>query len=135
MSHPLVLPVLIQTALALCLLLTLAPRRVSAVKKAGGVKALAKAGGFNESLKNHANNYNHQFELPVVFYALCLVFIATGTVSQTVVIAAWVFVASRIVHTFVQVTKNIIFPYRFLSFLVGALALIVMLAVAITKAV
>ncbi len=134
MSHPLVLPMLLQMVLAFCILLTLAPRRISAIKKAGGIKGLVKAGGFNQKLINHSDNFKNQFELPVIFYALCLLFIATGTVSQGAVIAAWVFVVSRIVHTLIQTTNNVIFPTRFLVFLVGAVALMVMIGVALTKA-
>jgi len=134
MSHPLVLPMLLQMVLAFCILLTLAPRRISAIKKAGGIKGLVKAGGFSQKLINHSDNFKNQFELPVIFYALCLLFIATGTASQAAMIAAWVFVLSRIVHTLIQTTNNVIFPTRFLVFLVGAVALMVMIGVALTKA-
>lgn len=135
MSHPLVLPMLIQMALAFLILLTLAPRRVVTIKKAGGVKGLIKAGGFNKSLINHSDNFKNQFELPVIFYALCLLFIATSTGGKVVVIAAWVFVASRVVHTLIQTTNNVIFPNRSLVFLIGALALMTMLGTAIAQAI
>lgn len=134
MSHPLVLPMLLQMALAFLILLTLAPRRVMTVKKAGGVKGVIKAGGFKKSLINHSDNFKNQFELPVIFYALCLLYVATGTSSQAAVIAAWVFVISRIVHTLIQTTNNIIFPNRFSVFLIGSIALMVMLGIAIAKA-
>ena len=134
MQHPLVLPMLLQIALGFVILLSLAPRRLSAVKKAGGVKGLRKAGGFSQKLINHSDNFTNQFEIPVFFFALCLLFIATGTASQTAVIAAWVFVVSRIVHTLIQTTNNVIFPNRFVVFLVGVISLLVMLGVAIVKA-
>lgn len=134
MSHPLVLPMLLQMVLALITLLILAPRRVSAVKNAGGVKGLIAAGGFSRSLVNHGDNFKNQFELPVIFYALCLVFMTAGSATQLVVISAWVFVASRIIHTLIQTTNNKIFPNRFAAFLIGALALIVMTVAAFIQA-
>ena len=134
MSHPIVLPMLLQMILGFAILLTLAPRRINAIKKAGGIKGLVKAGGFNQKLINHSDNFKNQFELPVIFYALCLLYIATGETAQLAVIAAWVFVVSRIIHTLIQTTNNVIFPTRFLVFLIGAVALMVMLGIAITKA-
>lgn len=134
MSHPIVLPMLLQMILGFAILLTLAPRRINAIKKAGGIKGLVKAGGFNQKLINHSDNFKNQFELPVIFYALCLLYIATGETAQPAVIAAWVFVVFRIIHTLIQTTNNVIFPTRFLVFLIGAVALMVMLGIAITKA-
>ena len=87
---------------------------------------MRKAGGFSQKLINHSDNFKNQFEIPVIFYALCLIYIATGTTSQTAVIAAWVFVVSRIIHTLIQTTNNVIFPNRFLVFLIGAISLMVM---------
>lgn len=134
MSHPLVLPMLIQMGLTLLILLCLAPRRVAAVKKAGGVKGLIKAGGFSRQIVNHGDNFKNQFETPIIFYGLCLLFIATQTVSQAAVIAAWIYVVARILHVVIHTTYNRIFPDRFLVFLIGSFALITMLIVALSKA-
>jgi hypothetical protein len=71
-------------------------------------------------------NLANQFELPAIFYALVILLIATGTVTAFDVIAAWVFVAGRIVHTLVQtLTDNVklrgqVFMINFLA--VAALA-------------
>jgi hypothetical protein len=63
-------------------------------------------------------NLANQFELPVIFYALAVLLIATGNVTLLDVIAAWVFVAGRIVHTAVQcLTDNV--PLRGQVFLVN----------------
>lgn len=134
MSHPLVLPMLIQMALALLILFVMAPRRVSAIKKAGGPSALKKAGGFTASLNNMGDNFKNQFELPVIFYGLCLLFITIGEATPSIVSAAWVFVVLRVVHSIVQCTKNQIFPTRFGVFLVSSLALVYMLVMAILQA-
>jgi hypothetical protein len=68
-------------------------------------------------------NLANQFELPVVFYALVILLIATGTVTAFDVAAAWVFVAGRVIHTFVQTrTDNV--PLRGNVFLINFLAVV-----------
>lgn len=135
MDHPLVLPMLLQMSLTTFLLFWLAYGRLKFIKKVGGPKGVAKAGGFPVKLVNRGDNVKNQFELPVAFYAICLLFIATGTTSTLLTTLAWVFVVSRLVHAFVHVTNNKIFPNRFLSFLIGGLALTAMIVIAITKAI
>ena len=134
MTHPLILPMLIQLSIPVIILFILAPRRVGAVKKAGGVKGLRKAGGFTPSINNMGDNLKNQFEMPVVFYALSLLFIFAGDAAQSVVIAAWIFVVFRILHAIVQCTNNVIFPTRFLLFLISSLALTFMLVMAFIQA-
>lgn len=124
-SHPLYLPLLIQIALSVIILFWLAWSRVSRIAKQG-LSEIRKT-GFPVHVTNASDNFKNQFEVPVLFYALCFFFINAGGVNQIVVIAAWVFVVFRLIHALVHLTKNVIFPYRFLSFLISALALTVML--------
>lgn len=126
---------LIQMSLALVILFILAFRRISAVKKAGGVSGLRKAGGFTSQIINMSDNLKNQFEMPVIFYAVSLLFILSGPAPQSVVIAAWIFVSLRIIHTVIQCTTNVIFPTRFLVFLVSVLALMFMLVNAMLLAI
>lgn len=127
-NNPLYLPLLIQIALSVIILFWLAYSRVSRIAKQG-MKEIRKT-GFPVHVNNASDNFKNQFEVPVLFYALCLFFIISGGATRTVVIAAWVFVAFRIIHALIQLTKNIIFPYRFLSFFISALALTSMLIMA-----
>jgi len=53
-----------------------------------------------------ARNYHNLLELPVLFYAGCLLAYAADLVSQPLVILAWLFVAARVVHTAIHVTYN-----------------------------
>jgi hypothetical protein len=65
-----------------------------------------------------AYNLANQFELPVIFYALVVLLIATNNVTTVDVIAAWVFVAGRVIHTLVQtLTDNV--PLRGQMFLIN----------------
>jgi len=133
MTHPLIVPMLIQMALSLAILFWLAYGRLTTIKKAGGLKGLIAQGGFKPELVNRSDNFKNQFEIPVIFYGLCLLFIATSTSPRAAVIAAWVFVIARLLHALVHTTFNTIFPHRFLCYLVSALALVAMLVIAILE--
>ncbi|HQY49668.1 MAG TPA: MAPEG family protein [Thermomonas sp.] len=65
-----------------------------------------------------SDNYNHLLELPILFYALCLAAIATGHIPAWLPPLAWLFVASRIVHSTIQCTYNKVMQ-RFSVFLIG----------------
>ena len=83
---------------------------------------------------NYASyNFQNLFELPVVFYALCLLLYVTDSVSRTDVVLAWTFVIARIVHSAVHVTFNDV-RLRFSAYFVGALALWAMFASAVMSA-
>lgn len=73
-----------------------------------------------------ADNYNHLFEQPTLFYALCITIAVAGHVDNWAVNLAWAFVAIRIVHSLVQATVNIVM-LRFSIFMVSWLVLIAML--------
>ena len=78
-----------------------------------------------ENVRKVANCYRNQFELPVIFYALCLMTIMVNAASLLTALLAWIFVISRLGHAYIHVTSNYV-PQRGLVFTVGFLALIVM---------
>ena len=80
-----------------------------------------------EPVNNPANNFKNLFELPVVFYALCLMLFVTNSVDTVYVAAAWTFVGFRVLHSLIHCTVNIVMA-RFLSYLAASLALWFMLA-------
>src|ERR1700732_359031 len=47
-------------------------------------------------------NLANQFELPVIFYALVVLLVTLGQSTLLDVLAGWMFVAGRIIHTLVQ---------------------------------
>ena len=53
-----------------------------------------------------SRNFNNQFEVPVLFYAACLAYLATNISSPLGVIFAWLFVGCRIAHAFIHITYN-----------------------------
>jgi hypothetical protein len=73
-----------------------------------------------------ADNYNHLHEQPTLFYALALAAQLGGAADGTNVALAWGYVASRIVHSLIQATRNVI-PLRFAVFAAGSFLLMALL--------
>jgi hypothetical protein len=72
-------------------------------------------------------NLANQFELPAIFYALVVLLVALGRVTAIDVVAAWVFVAERVIHTLVQtLTDNV--PLRGQVFLINFFGVAVLAA-------
>ena len=83
-----------------------------------------------ESINYPAYNLKNLFELPVVFYALCLFLYVTDTVDSAYLVAAWLFLAFRVLHSIVHCTSNIVM-LRFYLYAAAALALWFMLGRAV----
>jgi hypothetical protein len=68
-----------------------------------------------------ADNFNNQFQLPVLFYLACMVgILADG--DAILLWLAWAFVATRLVHALIQWTYNRV-VHRFAAYALGALVL------------
>lgn len=74
-----------------------------------------------------SDNFNHLFEVPVLFYLLCAVAIGSGHIPAWLPALAWLFVLSRVVHSAIQCTYNRVM-HRFAVFLGSFLLLLVMWA-------
>jgi hypothetical protein len=70
-------------------------------------------------------NLANQFELPVIFYAVVVLLVVIGRVSLIDVLAAWVFVAGRVIHTLVQTLTDDV-PLRGRVFMINFAALMVL---------
>jgi len=86
-----------------------------------------------EAISYPAHNFRNLFELPVIFYALCLYLAVTGTAERADLIAAWAFVGFRTVHSLIHSTVNIVMA-RFFAYLFATVALWFMLARAVLAA-
>ncbi len=75
-----------------------------------------------EPVSYPAYNLKNLFELPVVFYAVCIYLYVTQQVDAAHVYSAWVFVAGRVVHSAIHCTSNVVM-LRFSAYLVSAVAL------------
>lgn len=65
-----------------------------------------------------SDNFAHLFEVPVLFYAICLAAVGSGHVPSWLPPLAWLFVASRVIHSLIQCTYNKVM-HRFAAFLTG----------------
>ena len=74
-----------------------------------------------------ADNYNHLFEQPVVFYAIALSITVINSIEPLMIQLAWVYVALRVLHSIVQITFNFV-PLRFTLFVTSWLILGYMIA-------
>jgi hypothetical protein len=85
------------------------------------------------TVNNASNNLKNLFELPVLFYVLCVLLLVMQRVDAAYLYAAWAYVGLRAIHSLVHCTVNIVnarFTAYFLSslvlwFMVGRLALAV----------
>ena len=74
-----------------------------------------------------ADNYNHLFEQPVLFYATALALAVHGDASTASLALAWAYVALRVVHSLWQALVNRI-PVRFALFAASSLVLFALVA-------
>lgn len=72
-----------------------------------------------------SDNFNHLFEIPVLFYTLCGISIACAQIPSWLPAGAWLFVILRFIHSYIQCTYNKVM-HRFNVFLAGFFLLIIM---------
>lgn len=70
-----------------------------------------------------SDNYRNLFELPVLFYLLCALVVATHTESRMLSAGVWLFVLLRYAHSFIHCTHNRVM-HRFSVFAAGLLVLV-----------
>jgi hypothetical protein len=117
-------PVFVHVVLVIALVIATGRGRVAAVR-AGEVRLkdiALDSSKWPEGLRKLGNNYQNQFELPVLFYAVVALLIATGLGDGVALVLAWGFVLSRLVHSVIQVgTNNVV--HRLYAFGAGLVAL------------
>ena len=140
--------VLVQVALTLALLLWLGVSRARSARRGEvRIKDIALSSqAWSDRIKQIANAYANQLELPVLFYVAALLAIMTGTLDWIVVglswafvamrlwnalpgaifaTASWLFVATRYAHAYIHVTHNRVLQ-RFQVFIGGFAVLTVL---------
>ena len=78
------------------------------------------------AISNPSDNLKNLFEIPVLFYAICLYLFVTAQVDTIYVAAGWVFVGFRTLHSAVHCTFNLVM-LRFNLYLISAVAVWFML--------
>lgn len=112
MSQNLILlPVAAQVLLTSIVLLLMVHARARSMRERGETAqdmSLATAAEWNTAARKTSNNYHNLLELPVLFYAVTAFALITGTVDAWMLALAWIFVASRIAHSIIHLTTNIV---------------------------
>lgn len=72
-----------------------------------------------------AENYNHLFEMPVLFYVVTLLLVMAGVTDVLALMVAWTYVGLRIVHSLIQITYNKIM-HRFLVFFLSSIVMFIL---------
>lgn len=129
MKAQMLAPAAVLVAWSLIMLIWLGRTRFPAMAKSGISVAAVKPGGRGQDLDgvlpDHVNwkahNYAHLMEQPTIFYPTVIVIALMGA-SAYDVLAAWLYVALRIVHSLWQALRNTV-KLRLLLFQLSSLAL------------
>lgn len=125
-------PVLAQVFLTLVMFILMGARKSRAVK-AGQVDRQATAldnRKWPEEVVKVSNNIANQFEVPVLFYVLCLVLYSLDAVGVVALVLAWLFALSRYAHAVAHVGANYV-PVRMRLFIVGVVAVLGLFVLAV----
>jgi hypothetical protein len=119
------LPVLAHVVLIFMLYIYLGIVKSKAVKE-GTVdrkKAALDPKAWPEPVVKVINNLGNQFESPIIFYIISIIYYLTNNVDSLLISIMSLYVLTRYMHTYIHVTSNFV-PYRFKLFLVGVLILL-----------
>jgi hypothetical protein len=110
-DHSLVYPMFAMVLLTVTTLGRLFAGRVSAVR-AGAADAryfkIYQDGSEPTATRQLSRNFSNLFEAPTLFYVGCLTAMVTGSGSSGVEVLAWLYVAARVVHTWIHTRSNIL---------------------------
>jgi hypothetical protein len=115
------LPVFAQVLLTCVVLILLGPARSRSQRERrqrAQDLALATNDDWNAGALKVSNNYKNLFELPVLFYAVTAFALITRMVDPWMFGLAWLFVLSRVAHSIIHLTSNLV-VWRGTAFLVG----------------
>jgi hypothetical protein len=124
-------PMIAQVALTFVVWLRMYVQRIGEMKAMRiHPQAIATSAAAAEKLRNTtaADNFRNLFEVPVLFYAICLALALTDRVTRVQLVLAWAFVVLRIAHSFIQITYNKV-KHRFYIYVLGATCVFAMWAV------
>jgi hypothetical protein len=127
-------PILFMGLLSFVMMLLMYATRIPAAKRleAEGVDLQKLAhpsqlgGVFPSSVERVADNYNHLWEQPTLFYAVIVVIWAQGHTDMVHLYAAWSYCILRLLHSVIQVLVNHVWM-RFSVFMLSWIALAVLL--------
>ena len=129
-AHGMVAPVLALVAWTFVMWVWMYATRIPAMQRANiDLVDMSRTGAKLElpaEVARVADNYNHLHEQPTIFYAVALAAQVAGAADAVSIGLAWTYVLVRVVHSFVQATRNVIMV-RFTVFAIGSVVLFALL--------
>jgi hypothetical protein len=121
------LPVLAHILLIFMLYIYLGRVKTRAIKEGNVDRQIASLNSkaWPEYVVKVSNNLDNQFESPILFYMLSVIYFLTNNVNSILVLIMGIYVLSRYLHTYIHVTSNYV-PHRYKFFLIGLLILLVL---------
>jgi hypothetical protein len=122
-------PVFVQVLLVFAVGVAMALARARAVKtmdrQRGNPELAMGRVAWPDDATKRAANFRNQFELPVLFYAVVAFALITKGADYLMLVLAWLFVASRILHAAIHVGPNKV-RWRTPAYAIGFLILAIM---------
>ncbi len=72
-----------------------------------------------------SRNYTNLFEVPTLFYSAGILALVLHVNTSSMALLSWIFVASRIAHSWIHVTNNNVI-HRLQAFMVGNICVVLM---------
>ena len=123
---PLLIPLLVQVALTFAVMIIMYRKRVTEMKTKRihpqRTKTRSKTLGVLTDSETAANNYSNLFESPVLFYTAILLTLILMVQDTILVVLAWTYVGSRLIHSFIHISYNLVM-HRFTVFLFSSFVL------------
>jgi hypothetical protein len=69
-------------------------------------------------------HYKNMFELPILFYLVCILIFISDNLDIIDLVLAWSFVVSKFVHSLIRMTTNYV-PHRALAYSIGFIILFI----------
>lgn len=123
---PLLYPLFAQVLLTFIVLYTMGRQRVAELKRnridPQAVDVRQHSQQIYKTSAAASDNFQNQFETPVLFYLAILVSMSLMIQDGIIVVMAWGYVVSRYVHCFIHLTYNRVM-HRFIIFILSAVML------------
>lgn len=110
-------PMMVQAIMSIWVYIPMGRARISSVKSGKASAYDFKLPKQNEpgEIAHLGNAVSNQFELPVLFFVVCLATHSAGLVDGPMLVAAWFFAILKAVHSTIHITSNKL-KYRFRLF-------------------
>ena len=128
MEKIIILAMFVQVTLSLAVMIIMGRRRFGAAKNKQlnlNDFATMRLDNAGDHVRVADRNFTNQFEIPVLFYAGCLLALQLNSASVVVAILACVFVITRILHSIIHLGSNNV-RARFNVFLIGCVSVFAM---------